>query len=118
MIPRRSDRLFWAYVAAFAAIWLALYPGTYAIEDEFSVLSLAVSLSRGTVLLDVAGLDLDADLLWNGHRISKFSPFHAALFIPAVMTDWRIGFAVTGLFTLGGAFVLRGMLRGRNLSSG
>jgi hypothetical protein len=118
MIPRRSDRLFWAYVAAFAAIWLALYPRTYAIEDEFSILSLAVSLSRGTVLLDVAGLDLDADLLWNGHRISKFSPFHAALFIPAVMTDWRLGFAVTGLFTLAGAFVLRGMLRRQNLSSG
>ena len=118
MIPRHSERLFWAYIAAFLAIWVALYPGTYAIEDEFNILSLAVSLSRGTVLLDVAGLDLDADLLWNGHRISKFSPFHAALLVPAILTDWRLGFAVAGGFTVLGALVLRGMLRREGLSSG
>lgn len=118
MTPRHNDRLFWACLTAFVAIWLATYPGTYAIEDEFSILSLAVSLSRGTVLLDVAGLDLDADLLWNGHRISKFSPFHAVLFTPAVLSDWRLAFAVTALFTIGGALVLRGMLRREGLSSG
>jgi hypothetical protein len=118
MIPRHSERLFWACIAAFLAIWVALYPGTYAIEDEFNILSLAVSLSRGTVLLDVAGLDLDADLLWNGHRISKFSPFHAAMLVPAILTDWRLGFAVAGGFTVLGAFVLRGMLRREGLSSG
>ena len=118
MIPQRSDRLFWAYIAAFLTLWLVFYPSTYAIEDEFNILSLAVSLSRGTVLLDVAGLDLDADLLWNGHTISKFSPFHAALLTPAVVTDWRLAFAVAPLFALVGAFALRGMLRRAGLSTG
>lgn len=118
MIRQRSERLFWAYVAAFVTIYLALYPSTYAIEDEFNILSLAVSLSRGTVLLDRAGLDLDADLLWNGHRISKFSPFHAALLTPAVATDWHLAFAVTAFFAVAGAFVFRGMLRREGLSSG
>lgn len=118
MIRQPSERLFWAYIVAFAAIYLALYPRTYAIEDEFNILSLAVSLSRGTVLLDRAGLDLDADLLWNGHRISKFSPFHAALLTPAVVTDWHLAFAVTAAFAIAGAFVFRSMLRREGLSSG
>ena len=118
MIRQLSQKLFWAYVAAFAAIYLAWYPSTYAIEDEFNILSLAVSLSRGTVLLDRAGLDLDADLLWNGHRISKFSPFHALLLTPAVVTDWHLAFAVTASFAIAGAFVFRSMLRREGLSSG
>lgn len=113
----RNDRWFWAFVAAFAAIFVAFYPATYAIEDEFNILSLSVALSRGTVLLDRAALDLDADLLWNGHRISKFSPFHAALFVPAVMTWWKFAFAVTALCALAGAFVMRAMLRRHGLSS-
>jgi hypothetical protein len=118
MLPRNNERLFVAYVVAFVAIFLALYPSTYAIEDEFNILSLGVSLSRGTVLLDRAGLDLDADLLWNGHRISKFSPFHAALLVPAIVTNWHLAFAVTGMFAVAGAFVFRGMLRRHALSSG
>ncbi|MEO6212388.1 MAG: hypothetical protein ABIP65_02055 [Vicinamibacterales bacterium] len=118
MIPQRSGRMFWAYLVAFVAMYVALYPATYAIEDEFNILSLAVSLTRGTVLLDRAGLDLDADLLWHGHRISKFSPFHAALLAPAILSDWRLAFAMTALFTVGGAFVFRGMLRREGLSSG
>jgi hypothetical protein len=56
-------------------------------------------------------------VLWNGHRISKFSPFHAALFAPAVVTSWRLAFAVTALFAIAGAFVMRGMLRRHGLSS-
>lgn len=117
--PRsRTDWWFWAFVAAFVAIFAAFYPSTYAIEDEFNILSLSVAISRGTVLLDVAGLDLDADVVWKGHTISKFSPFHAALFTPAVLTGWRLGFVITALFTVAGAFIVRGMLRRENLPSG
>ncbi len=116
-IPQPSRSLFWGYIIAFVAVYLALYPSTYAIEDEFNILSLAVSLSRGTVFLDRAGLDLDADLLWNGHRISKFSPFHGAVLAPAVAIDWRLAFALTASFAVAGAFVLRGMLRREGLSS-
>jgi len=115
---RRGDRLFWIYLAAFAAILFAFYPRTYAIEDEFNILSLSVAISRGTVLLDRAGLDLDADLVWHGHTISKFSPFHAALLTPAVAVSWRLAFAVAGLFAAWGALVFRGMLRREGLSSG
>jgi hypothetical protein len=117
MTQRHNDRLFWSFIISFAAIFVAFYPSTYAIEDEFNILSLSVAISRGTVLIDRAGLDLDADLLWNGHRISKFSPFHAALFVPAVVTNWRAAFAVTALFAVAGAFIFRGMLRRAGLSS-
>lgn len=117
MILPRDERWFMAFVVAFVAILAACYPPTYAIEDEFNILSLAMAISRGTVLLDLAGLDLDADVLWNGHRISKFSPFHAALFAPAIVTSWRLAFAVTALFAIAGAFIVRGMLRLHGLSS-
>jgi hypothetical protein len=116
-IPRHSRTFFWAYVIGFIAIYGAFYPRTYAIEDEFNILSLAVSLSRGTVLLDRAGLDLDADLLWNGHTISKFSPFHAAFLTPAVISEWRLAFGITAAFAVVGAFVFRGMVQRAGLSS-
>jgi hypothetical protein len=112
------DRLFWACVAAFVAIFAAFYPSTYAIEDEFNILSLATAISRGTVFLDRAGLDLDADLVWRGHIISKYSPFHAALLTPAIVANWHLAFAVTALFAVGGAFVFRGMLRRDGLPAG
>ena len=56
MILPRDDRCFVAFVVAFVAILAAWYPPTYAIEDEFNILSLATAISRGTVLLDRAGL--------------------------------------------------------------
>jgi hypothetical protein len=114
----RNERWFWAYVTAFALIVILFVPRTYTIEDEFNILSLSVALSKGTVLLDVAGNELDADLLYNGHRISKFSPFHAALFTPAVMTNWRFAFVIAPLFAIAGAFVIRRMLCEDRLSSG
>ena len=109
---------FWVFVLAFVAIFLVCYPTTYAIEDEFNILSLAVTLTKGTVFLDQADIDLDADLVWNGHRISKFSPFHAALLTPAVATEWRLAFLVSAAFAVGGAFIFRGMLERERLSRG
>lgn len=118
MNDRAGERYFRAYVLAFILISAACYPATYAIEDELNILSLSMAISRGTVFLDKAGIDLDADLLWNGHRISKYSPFHAALLSPAVITQWRLAFAVTLGFAVAGGFVLRGMLRRAGLSAG
>ena len=118
MSDRAGEWYFGAYVLAFVAIFAAFYPSTYAIEDELNILSLSVAISKGTVFLDEAGIDLDADLLWNGHRISKYSPLHAALLVPAISTHWRLAFIVSAAFTVVGAFVLRGMLRREGLSSG
>jgi hypothetical protein len=101
-----------AYVCIFA--WN--FPVTYGIDDESNILSLAAALSEGTVFLERAAIDLDADLEWGGHRISKFSPFHAALLTPGVVTDWRLTFLVAPLFFLLGAFAVRGMLRQHGLS--
>ena len=118
MTDRGGEWYFRAYVLGFLAIFAAFYPSTYAIEDELNILSLSVALSKGTVFLDEAGVDLDADLLWNGHRISKYSPLHAALLAPAVATNWRLGFVVTAAFALLGAFIVRTMLRREGLSAG
>jgi hypothetical protein len=111
MNGRAGEWYFRAYLAAFVAIFAAFYPSTYAIEDELNILSLSVAISKGTVFLDQAGIDLDADLLWNGRRISKYSPLQAALLAPAVATSWKAGFLLSAGFALAGAFIVRGMLR-------
>jgi hypothetical protein len=118
MNERAGEWYFRAYLAAFVVIFAAFYPATYAIEDELNILSLSVAISKGTVFLDEAGIDLDADLLWNGRRISKYSPLHAALLVPAVATSWRAGFMITAGFALAGAFVVRGMLRRERMNPG
>jgi hypothetical protein len=114
----RGDSVLGALSIAFAGIFLLYYPATYAIDDECNILSLAASIARGTVFLDEAQIDLDADLLWRGHRISKFSPFHAALLAAAVATRWKLAFLVAPTFFVLGAFILRGMLRREGLSTG
>jgi hypothetical protein len=119
-----ADRVFHAIgrgtfpglVAAYLGVFMWTFPATYGIDDEANILSLALALSEGTVFLDHAGIDLDADPEWRGHRISKFSPFHAALLVPAMLTDWRAGFLVAPAFVVLGAFILRGMLRQSGLS--
>ena len=101
----------------FVAIYLLLFPATYAIEDECNILSLATALSHGTVFLDRAGIQTGSDLPLRGHRISKFSAFHAVLLAPAVATAWRLAFLVTAGFVLLGAWVVVGMLEREGLSS-
>jgi hypothetical protein len=76
------------------------------------------AIGHGTVFLDRAGIDLDADVEARGHRISKFSPFHAALLTPAVMTRWPLAFVVNPAFIVLGCFVLKRMLRDAGLASG
>lgn len=105
-----------ALVAIYMCVFAWSFPATYGIDDEANILSLSLALSQGTVFLERAGIDLDADLEWRGRRISKFSPFHAALLVPGMHTDWRAGFVLAPAFVILGAFVLRGMLRRSGLS--
>lgn len=113
-----GERAFAALVVAYAAILLLYYPATYAIDDESNILSLAASIGQGTVFLEQAQIDLDADLPWRGHLISKFSPLHAALLSPALLTRWRLAFLLSAVFAAWGAFIFRDMLRREALSSG
>ncbi len=119
-MKRASDRerlgrlTFGALVGAYVLVWLWYFPVTYAIDDEANILSLA--LAQGTPFLELVHLNVDAELEWRGHRISKFSPFHAALLVPAVATQWRLAFVVAPSFFLAGGFVFRGMLRRAGLS--
>lgn len=113
----RDDLGFVALVLSFLAIYFAFYPLTYAIDDELNILSLAYSIAQGTVFLDQAGVDLDADLVLEGHRISKFSAFHAGLLAPAIATRWRLAFLVSAAFFVWGAFIFRDMLAREGLGS-
>ncbi len=116
----RREWLFIALVAAFCAIFMLEYPASFAIADECEILSLAYSIAHGTVYPDRAGL-----LTWNpsmelavgGHRIVKYSPFHALLLAPAVASDWRLGFLVSAAFFVVGAFAVRAMLRDAGLAT-
>lgn len=108
--------VFAAFLGAYLVIWLWTYPRTFGIDDEANLLSLSLAMSRGTVFLDGAGIELDADIEWRGRSISKYSPFHAALLMPAIVTDWRGSFLVAPLFVVIGAFIIRQMLREHQLS--
>jgi hypothetical protein len=112
----RAEWLFASLVAAFGLIYLIWYPASYSIEDEAHILSLAYSLEHGSIFPDHAGPD--AGLPVDGHLVSKFSIVHAGLLVPAVATDWRLGFLVTAGFLVAGAFVVRSMLQREGLDSG
>jgi hypothetical protein len=112
----RAEWLFASLVAAFGVIYLIWYPASYSIEDEAHILSLAYSLEHGSIFPDHAGPD--AGLPVDGHLVSKFSIVHAGLLVPAVATDWRLGFLVTAGFLVAGAFVVRSMLQREGLDSG
>jgi hypothetical protein len=112
----RAEWLFVSLVAAFGLIYLSWYPASYSIEDEAHILSLAYALDHGSIFPDHAGPD--AGLPMRGHLVSKFSIVHAALMVPAVATDWRLGFLVTAGFFVAGAFVVRAMLLREGLDSG
>ncbi len=100
--------LFACLLISFCTIYALYYPATYGIEDECNILQLSYSLNHGTIFPDQAGPG--AGLPVNGHNVSKFSVFHAALIAPAWKIDWRLSFLVTAAFFVTGAFVIRGWL--------
>ena len=119
MNPRfdlRREPLFAGFLLTFCLIYTLWYPATISIDDESSIVALAWSIEHGTVFTENAGP------LWGlpvgGHSISKFSPFHAALLVPAMALNWRLVFLVSAAFFVAGAFIVRGMLLRDGLGSG
>ncbi|HZC46895.1 MAG TPA: hypothetical protein VE243_10495 [Candidatus Acidoferrum sp.] len=110
----QTQWLFPCLLISFCAIYLIFYPPTYGIEDEWSILQLSYSVSHGTIFPDHVGPG--AGLSVNGHRVSKFSIFHAAMIAPLWKLDWRLGFLLAAIFFVAGAFVVRNWLRRENLS--
>ena len=111
----RGGYLFAAMLAAFAAIYLVFYPRTYANHDEARELSLAFSIEHGSIFPDHAGPS--AGLQVGPHVVSVYSPFHAAMFAPALASDWRLAFLVTAAFFAVGAFTVRATLVRDGLSA-
>ena len=109
-----SQWLFPCLLISFCAIYLIYYPPTYGIEDEGNILQLSYSLSHGTIFPDHAGPD--AGLSIDGHHVSKFSVFHAAMIAPLWKIDWRMGFGVAALFFAVGAFIVRDWLKREDLN--
>jgi hypothetical protein len=91
-----GEMLFAALAASFCIIYLLYYPASYSILDESSTLGLSYALAHGTIYLDRVGLD--TGLTINGHVVSLYSPFHAALLAPGLISRWGLGFAVTAAF--------------------
>ena len=106
--------LFPCLLISFCAIYLIYYPPSYGIEDEWNILQLSYSLSHGTIFPDHAGPY--AGLPIDGHHVSKFSIFHAAMIAPLWKLDWRLGFVLAALFFAAGAFVVRNWLRREKLN--
>jgi hypothetical protein len=110
-----KEWLFAALLVSFCLIYMRWYPATISIEDESAILSTVYSLEHGSLFI------LDprpkSGFLLDDHIISRFSPFHAALLVPVMLPNWRLGFLVAGTFFTIGAFVLRGMLLRSGLGS-
>ncbi|MFZ2061872.1 MAG: hypothetical protein WAU82_12730 [Candidatus Binatus sp.] len=107
--------LFPCLLISFCAIYLIFYPPSYGIEDEGNILQLSYSLSHGTIFPDRAGPYPGPSI--DGHRVSKFSAFHAAMIAPLWKIDWRLGFGVAALFFVAGAFIVRNWLTRENLNA-
>jgi hypothetical protein len=112
----RREWLFAGLLAAFCLIYALWYPATISIEDESSNIALAYSIEHGSIYTEAAGQ------LWGLpigiHNVSKFSPFHAALLVPAIALNWKLVFLVSAGFFIAGAFILRAMLLRDGLGSG
>ncbi len=116
----RSQWLFFAMLASFATIYLAFYPATFAIADECEILTLAYSIAHGTIHPDAAGVKTyneSMEFAARGHRVVKYSAFHAALLAPAIDANWRLAFLVSAGFFVAGAFAVRAMLLEDGISS-
>jgi len=112
-VRANTQWLFPCLLISFCAIYLLYYPPSYGIEDEGNILQLSYSISHGTIYPDHAGPYAGPTI--DGHRVSKFSAFHAAMIAPSWKVDWRIGFALAALFFAAGAFVVRNWLERENL---
>ena len=112
----RREWLFAGLLAAFCLIYALWYPATISIEDESSNVALAYCIAHGTIYTEAAGQ------LWGlpigSHNVSKFSPFHAALLVPAFALNWKLVFLVSAGFFIAGAFIVRAMLLRDGLGSG
>jgi hypothetical protein len=106
--------LFPCLLISFCAIYLLYYPPSYGIEDEGNILQLSYSLSHGTIYPDHAGPYPGPSI--DGHQVSKFSAFHAAMIAPLWKLDWRLGFGLAALFFAAGAFIVRNWLRREKLN--
>ena len=112
----RKEWLFAGLLAAFCVIYALWYPASISILDESSTVALAYSLEHGTVDTTIAGPFWGLPV--GSRSISKFSPFHAAILVPAMAISWRLVFIVTAGFFVAGAFIVRAMLLRDGLGSG
>jgi hypothetical protein len=112
----RKEWLFAGLLVGFCVIYALWYPATISIADESSIVALAYCLKHGTIYTEAAGP------LWGiqiaNHEIEKFSPFHAAMLVPAMAINWKLIFLVSAGFFVAGAFIVRAMLRREGLDSG
>ncbi len=116
----KREWLFFGLLAAYGAIFLGFYPPSFGIGDESEILRLAYTLAHGTIHPDVAGVLTHPDgleFLVGGHWIVKFSPFNAALYVPALALYWKAAFLVPAAFFVVGALTLRSMLKREGLAS-
>lgn len=104
----RTEWMFISLVALFCLIYAVWYPATFATLDESCILSLAYSISHGSLF--ILNPRPYSGLLISNHVVSLYSPFHAALLAPTVATSWQLSFLVTAAFYIAGAFILRKML--------
>jgi len=111
----RKEWLFAALLLSFCFIYALWYPATISIADESSIIALAYCIEHGTIFTEAAGE------LWGvqigNHLIEKFSPFHAAMLVPAMMVNWRLAFLVSAASFVAGAFLLRAMLSREGLGN-
>jgi hypothetical protein len=91
--------------AAYLAMYAVLYPATYSILDEQGYLAYALSLLRGTLHPDVAGVAMLRAQYYphTGHLAASFPPGSSAWIAPFMALSWRASFAAGALAHLAGS---------------
>jgi hypothetical protein len=110
----------WALGLAFAAVYAALYPATYSIIDEQTYLSYALTLLRGALHHDVAGVStVHAPYYAHPGHAPSFAPGTSLLLAPVLaLLPWRASFACFGLVHLAGSALCALALRRAGLWPG
>ncbi|NNE43488.1 MAG: hypothetical protein HKN12_04715 [Gemmatimonadetes bacterium] len=105
-----------AVAVLYAVMYAVWYPPTFAIIDESTYVSTALTYREGTVFSDVAGVQNISEVRTpGGHAASKFGPLWPAALVPWLALGWKAVFAATLVVHLVGFVLFLRLVRGAGL---
>ncbi|MHC4925342.1 MAG: hypothetical protein ACYTG4_14900, partial [Planctomycetota bacterium] len=98
-------------IGVFTVLFLAWYPSSYAIIDESTYLSTALTYRAGTIYQDVAGVQSISRVTAVGHEVGKFAPLWPLVMAPFLEAGWRGAFAANLVVHIAGFLLFLSLVR-------